>query len=146
MCSGEFSPFSMTIGSLSVASCVTESAGISWLFMYLLILCIETWNLLNDRERFLHQVRELLSQSDEQDQAPYIEDEQVMKRQRFVIADLFSKEEEPRMRALLSTYFEIEDVLDISINVQKSVIKQRDRRQKYLTEASHVEIATETVR
>lgn len=50
------------------------------------------------------------------------------------------------MRALLSTYFEIEDVLDISINVQKSVIKQRDRRQKYLTEASHGEIATETVR
>ena len=111
-----------------------------------MILCIETWNLLNDRERFLHQVRELLSQSDEQDQAPYIEDEQVMKRQRFVIADLFSKEEEPRMRALLSTYFEIEDVLDISINVQKSVIKQRDRRQKYLIEASHGEIATETVR
>lgn len=50
------------------------------------------------------------------------------------------------MRALLSTYFEIEDVLDISINVQKSVIKQRDRRQKYLTEASHGEIVTETVR
>ena len=91
-------------------------------------------------------MRELLSQSDEQDQAPYIEDEQVMKRQRFVIADLFSKEEEPRMRALLSAYFEIEDVLDISINVQKSMIKQRDRRQKYLTEASHGDIATETVR
>ena len=32
-----------------------------------LILCIETWNKLLDQDRFLYQVRELLSQSDEQD-------------------------------------------------------------------------------
>lgn len=38
------------------------------------ILCIETWNMLHDQDRFLNQMRELLSQSDEQDQAPYIED------------------------------------------------------------------------
>ena len=30
-----------------------------------LILCIETWSKLNDHERFLSQVRELLSQSSE---------------------------------------------------------------------------------
>ena len=39
-----------------------------------LILCIETWSKLGDKTRFLHHVRELLSQStDEQDQAPNIE-------------------------------------------------------------------------
>ena len=111
-------------------------------------MCIETWNLLDNHERFLHQVRELLSQSEgnEQDQAPYIDDDQMMPRQRFVIADLFRKEEEEHMRALLGKYFEIEDVLDISINVQKSIIKQQDRRQKYLAGASHGEIALESAR
>ena len=43
--------------------------------------------------------------------------------QRFVIADLFRKEEEAEVRALLGKYFVIEDVLDISINVQKSLNK-----------------------
>ena len=37
-------------------------------------------------------------------------------------------DEEPEVRALLSTYFQIDDVIDISMNVQKSVIKQKDRR------------------
>ena len=45
------------------------------------------------------------------------------RRQRLVIADVFRKDEEPAMSALLSRYFEIEDVIDVSINVQKSVIK-----------------------
>ena len=42
-----------------------------------------------------------------------------------MIADVFRKDEEPALNNLLSTYFEIEDVFDISINVQKSVIKQQ---------------------
>ena len=32
-----------------------------------LIMCVETWNKLGDHEAFLHQLRELLSQSNEQD-------------------------------------------------------------------------------
>jgi len=47
----------------------------------------------------------------------------MLQRQRLVIADLFNKDDEAHMKALLSTYFEIEDVIDISINVQKSLIK-----------------------
>ena len=82
-----------------------------------LILCIETWNKLGDQERFLHQARELLSQSDEQDQAPNVEDDQMLRRQRLVIADIFRTDEDQRMNNLLSTYFEVEDVIDISINV-----------------------------
>ena len=74
-------------------------------------------------------MRELLSQStDEQDQAPNVECEQVSGRQRLVIADVFRTDEEQMVKSLLSTYFEIDDVIDISMNVQKSVIKQKDRR------------------
>jgi hypothetical protein len=42
------------------------------------------------------------------------------------------------MKTLLSTYFEIEAIIDISINVQKSIIKQRDRRQKFLASSSNI--------
>ena len=51
---------------------------------------------------------------------------------RLVIADLFRTEDQARTSAVLSTYFDIEDVIDISINVQKSINIQRDRRQKFL--------------
>ena len=89
-----------------------------------LILCIETWSKLTDQQRFLHQVRELLSQQpDGQDLAPNVEADLGNRRQRLVIADVFRKDEEPQLNELLGTYFEIEDVFDISINVQKSVIK-----------------------
>ena len=57
---------------------------------------------------------------------------------RLVIADLFRTEDQARTSAVLSTYFDIEDVIDISINVQKSINKQRDRRQKFLSNHSHV--------
>ena len=49
------------------------------------------------------------------------------------------------MKALLSTYFEVEDVIDISINVQKSVIKQRDRRQKFLASSTHYQIGSAAI-
>ena len=49
------------------------------------------------------------------------------------------------MRALLSTYFEIDDVIDVSINVQKSVIKQRDRRQDFMARSSHYQLVIETI-
>ena len=50
------------------------------------------------------------------------------------------------MKTLLSTYFEIEDIIDISINVQKSIIKQRDRRQKFLADSSNLDIAIEAAK
>lgn len=50
------------------------------------------------------------------------------------------------MKSMLGSYFEIEEVHDISINVQKSLIKQRDRSQKFLATHSHVEIMCETAR
>ena len=111
-----------------------------------LILCIETWNKLGDKDRFLHQVRELLSQSpNEQDQAPNVECEQFNGRQRVVIADIFRMDEEPVVKALLSTYFEIDDVIDISMNVQKSVIKQKDRKNKFLAKSTHYQIVKEAI-
>ena len=91
------------------------------------------------------QVRELLSQSDEQDQAPNISD-QVIQGTRLVIADLFQKDDQARMQAVLSTYFDIEDVIDISINVQKSINKQRDRQKKFLSTHGHADIVCETLR
>ena len=57
--------------------------------------------------------------------APNVEADLGQRRQRLVIADVFRKDEEPQLNELLGTYFEIEDVFDISINVQKSVIKQQ---------------------
>ena len=54
-----------------------------------------------------------------------------------MIADVFQLDEEPEVRALLSTYFQIDDVIDISMNVQKSVIKQKDRRLKFLARSTH---------
>jgi hypothetical protein len=50
------------------------------------------------------------------------------------------------MKTLLNTYFEIEDIIDISINVQKSIIKQRDRRQKFLADSSNLQIAMEAAK
>ena len=69
----------------------------------------------------------------------------MLHRQRLVIADVFHKDEEATMKALLSTYFEVEDVIDISINVQKSVIKQRDRRQKFLASSTHYQIGSAAI-
>ena len=63
-----------------------------------------------------------------------------------MIADVFRKDEEETMKKMLEKYFEIEDTIDISINVQKSIIKQGDRRQKYLAAATHSEIALEAAR
>lgn len=74
---------------------------------------------------------------------PYIGDDF---HQRLIIADVFRKDEEPQMKALLSNFFEIEDIIDISINVQKSINKQRDRRQKYLANSSHLKIGVEACR
>lgn len=70
----------------------------------------------------------------------------MLQRQRLVIADLFRKDEEERMRLLLGSYFEIEDVIDVSINVQKSIIKQRDRTEKFLSGNTHMNIFTEAIR
>lgn len=50
------------------------------------------------------------------------------------------------MKALLSNFFEIEDIIDISINVQKSINKQRDRRQKFLANSTHLQIGVEACR
>ena len=49
------------------------------------------------------------------------------------------------MKALLSTYFEIDDVIDISMNVQKSAIKQKDRKQKFLAKSTHYQLAKEAI-
>ena len=56
-----------------------------------LILCIESWNLLDNHLNFLHQARELLNQSTEQDQSPNIKTET---KHRLVIADVFNKLED----------------------------------------------------
>ena len=50
-------------------------------------------------------------------------------------------DEELEVKALLSNFFEIDDVIDISMNVQKSVIKQKDRKQKFLARSTHHQIA-----
>ena len=63
------------------------------------------------------------------------------KRQRLIIADVFRRDEELVMSKLLARYFDIEDVIDVSINVQTSLTKQRERRQKFLSRSSHTEIA-----
>lgn len=111
-----------------------------------LILCIETWNRLDDQNSFLNQARELLSQSDEQDQAPYNSiDAHLPNKQRLVIADLFRLTEQDSIRARLEKFFEIETTIDISINVQKSLIKQADRRKRYLAGKSHLQIAKEAL-
>ena len=54
-------------------------------------------------------------------------------------------DEEPVVKALLSTYFEIDDVIDISMNVQKSVIKQKDRKNKFLAKSTHYQIVKEAI-
>ena len=63
------------------------------------------------------------------------------KRQRLIIADVFRRDEELAMSNLLARYFDIEDVIDVSINVQTSLTKQRERRQKFLSRSTHTEIA-----
>lgn len=107
-----------------------------------LILCVETWRKVVDQRSYLLQLRDLLSQSDERDEAPNVQRDQLWRRQRLVIADLFEQNDEPNMRALLSSFFEVDDVIDISVNVQKSIIKQQDRRQNFLAASSHPEIVS----
>ena len=63
------------------------------------------------------------------------------RRQRLIIADVFRRDEELAMSNLLSRYFDIEDVIDVSINVQTSLTKQCERRQKFLSRSTHTEIA-----
>ena len=63
------------------------------------------------------------------------------RRQRLIIADVFRRDEELAMSNLLSRYFDIEDVIDVSINVQNSLTKQRELRQKFLSRSTHTEIA-----
>lgn len=91
---------------------------------YDLILCIESWNMLDDHLRFLHQARELLNQTNEQDQAPSMK---VQAKHRLVIADVFNRQQDEQVRQMLDQYFQIEEDLDFTVNVKKSGIKELDR-------------------
>ncbi len=57
-----------------------------------LILCIETWHKLEDSDRWLSQIRELLSQA-RREQEPSQVSNSVQCQQRLVIADVFRNDE-----------------------------------------------------
>lgn len=80
--------------------------------------------MLDDHLRFLHQARELLNQTNEQDQAPSMK---VQAKHRLVIADVFDRQQDEQVRQMLDQYFQIEEDLDFTVNVKKSGIKELDR-------------------
>ena len=46
---------------------------------------------------------------------------------RLVIADVFTKEEDQKVRLLLDQYFQIEEDLDFTVNVKKAGLKELER-------------------
>ena len=105
-----------------------------------LILCIESWNMLDDHLRFLHQARELLNQTNEQDQAPLMK---VQAKHRLVIADVFNSLQDKQVRQQLDAYFQIEEDLDFTVNVKKSGIKEQARKAEFIRNSSHTELTQE---